>query len=243
MGGLWEHAVVPLFDMALYGDTLPCDASLLRAGNLHTDSLGRAQAEYLLCAPSPSSPPKLLAAWVNCCIASCSHKHICLVMPGTDVSRPARLNMCACTKDVGYTFEPCGSSGTFGRNSRFSYPTCRMTLALNCFTFVAGAGDECHGPWHHRARRWSWGCQAGTWQLYLPLGSAWTRSRLGGRDHRCTSRSLRRQFGARQTRSQPHVLVRASYPVLINRPSEHVSEPVAYPCRPFQRGTGRTRQQ
>ena len=62
LDGLWEHGVIPIFDTALLGAALPCNASLLRAGNLHTNSPGRAQAEYLLC---DTSPPRLLAAWVR----------------------------------------------------------------------------------------------------------------------------------------------------------------------------------
>ena len=72
LGGLWEHAVIPLFDTALFGDAPPCDSSLLRAGNLHTDSIGRAQAEYLIC---DSSPPRLLAAWVSCCFVRRISRH------------------------------------------------------------------------------------------------------------------------------------------------------------------------
>jgi len=62
LNGLWEHSVVPIVDASLFNPTaLPCATSELRAGNIHTASAERAQAEYLIC---NGDPPRLIAAWV-----------------------------------------------------------------------------------------------------------------------------------------------------------------------------------
>uniref|UniRef100_A0A7S4F0F1 Glucose-methanol-choline oxidoreductase N-terminal domain-containing protein n=1 Tax=Chrysotila carterae TaxID=13221 RepID=A0A7S4F0F1_CHRCT len=75
LGGLWEHAVLPVLDPLLYpgpdglANTQGMDdsgcTSRLKAGNLHTPTRERAQAEFLICEADPNvtgDAPRLLAA-------------------------------------------------------------------------------------------------------------------------------------------------------------------------------------